>query len=528
MGKIMTAEAVARAIPDGATIAFPGSASMLVVDHLLAALEARFLNDGHPRDLTAFEPCNAAITPGTGIDRFAHEGMTRRVIASAYPPFKGARIMPMILENRIAGYNLPMGVLYSLLREIGAGRPGVLTDVGRGTFVDPRNGGGKLNQAAAEDLVETVTFDGRELLFYRALPIDVTLLKATTADTHGNLTMESEPLSLGALSLAAAARASGGRVFAQVERIAARHSLDARLIAVPGELVDGVVLAPDAPQSELARHDPTLTGEVAAEIDRAPLPEGPGRVILARAAAFLRDDWFVNLGVGLPGDIPRLLREAGCEERVSVSTEHGAIGGLPTRLPTFGAHVNPESVIDPNDIFNFYTGGALDAAFLGLAEADAEGNLNVSLFAGRLVGVGGFIDITHRTPRLFICGNFAAGGARVAVADGRVRIIEQGSKKKLVGAVEHLTFSGTSALAKGQRLTMITERGLFALTDDGWLLKELAPGIEPDRDIAPLMDFPLKVAADLRPYPPEVMGPAGPAFSAWLGDSLGRMQDQLP
>ncbi|MDP6805157.1 MAG: CoA-transferase [Rhodospirillales bacterium] len=528
MSKIMTAEAVARQIPDGATIAFPGTASILVVDHLLAALEARFLNEGHPRDLTAFEPCNAAITPGTGIDRFAHEGMTRRVIASAYPPFKGARIMPMVLENRIAGYNLPMGVLYSLVREIGAGRPGVLTEVGRGTFVDPANGGGKLNQAAVEDLVETVTFDGRELLFYRAIPIDVTLLKATTADSHGNLTMESEPLSLGVLSLAAAAKASGGRVFAQVERIADRHSLDARLVAVPGELVDGVVLAPDAPQSEASRHDPTLTGEVAAEIDREPVPDGPGRVILARAAAFLRDGWFVNLGVGLPGDIPRLLRETECEERVSVSTEHGAIGGLPTRLPTFGAHMNPESIIDPNDTFNIYTGGALDAAFLGLAEADVEGNLNVSLFAGRLVGVGGFIDITHRTPRLFICGNFAAGGARVEVADGRVRIIEQGTKKKLVGAVEHLTFSGASALAKGQRLTMITERGLFAFTDGGWLLKEVAPGIEPERDIAPLMDFPLKVAADVRPYAPEVMGPAGPAFSAWLAESLGRTQDQLP
>ncbi len=479
MSKIVTAEAVARMIPDGATIAFPGTASILVVDRLLAAVEARFLAEGHPRDLTAFEPCNAAITSGTGIDRFAHEGMTRRVIASAFPPFQDANIMPMILDNRIAGYNLPMGVLYSLVREIGAGRPGVLTDVGLGTFVDPRLGGGKLNDRAAEDLVERVAFDGRELLFYRSFPIDVALLKATTADTHGNLTMEKEPLTLGVLSLAAAAKASGGRVFAQVERVVDRHTLDARLVAVPGELVDGVVTAPDARQSDAARHDPTITGEVVATLDRPPVPEGPGRVILSRAAAFLHDGWFVNLGVGLPGDIPRLLREAGCEDRVSVSTEHGAIGGLPTRLPTFGAHVNPESIIDPNDTFNLYTGGALDAAFLGLAEVDGEGNLNVSRFAGRLVGVGGFIDITARTPRIYICGNFAAGGAEVVVADGRLRIVREGAKKKLVRAVEHLTFAGRAALARGQTLTMITERGLFRCIDAGWLLAEVARASSP-------------------------------------------------
>ena len=520
MNKIITAETAASRIPDGATIALPGDASILVADYLLEAVEKRFLAEGHPNGLTAFEPCNAAITAGTGIDRFAHKGMTKRVIASAFPPFKGNRIMPMVLDGEIEGYNLPMGVLYGLACEIGAGRPGLLTDVGIDTFVDPRNGGGKLNGRTTEDLVTRTTVAGREFLFYQAFPIDVTLLKATSSDTHGNLTMEHEPLTLGVLSLAIAAKASGGHVYAQVERIVRHHTLHPRAVVVPGDLVDGIVLAPHAMQSEIARHDPTITGEVVVELDREPVPEGHQRVILARAAAHLKTGWLVNLGVGLAGDIPHLLRETGCEELVSVTTEHGAFGGLPTRLPTFGAHVNPEAVIDPKAMFDIYTGGCLDACFLGLAEADADGNLNVSLFAGRLAGVGGFIDITARTPRIFICGSFAAGGAKMSVAEGRLVVDAEGTTKKLVKTVAHLTLSGQTALLRGQAITMITERGLFGLTRQGWVLREVASGIDPQKHLQPMMGFPLNVTPDLGVYPPEAMGPPGPEFRRWLRASL--------
>ena len=520
MTKLLTAEAVAAAIPDRATIAFPGTASILVVDHLLAAIEKRFLAEGHPRDLTAFEPCNAAITPGTGIDRFAHAGMTRRVVASAFPPFKGAKIMELILDGTIEGYNLPMGVLYSLVREIGARRPGLLSEVGLGTFIDPRVSGGKLNTRSTEDLVERVIFAGREFLFYKTVPINIALLKATTADDHGNLSMENEPVTLGVLSLAIAAKASGGKVFAQVERIAARGSLHPRRIEVPGNLVDGIVLAPDAPQSEIARHDPTITGETPTTLVPEILDPGPNRAILARAAQELKSGWLVNVGVGLPTDLPRLVRETGLENDVTFSTEHGVMGGLPTRLPTFGAHVNPEAILDPTDTFNLYTGGGLDAAFLGVAQADAEGNLNVSLFAGRLTGVGGFMDITARTPRIFVCGAFAAGGPEIDVANGQVRITKEGRIKKLVKLVQHVTFNGRIALSKGQRVHMITERGMFRFTEAGWVLTEIAPGLRPESDLQPMMEFPLKLAPDLKPFAAPVLGPAGETFSAWLQDRV--------
>lgn len=516
MNKLITADAVAGRIADGMTIAMPGDLSIMVVDHLLEALERRFLATGHPRDLTVFEPCNAAIGEGSGVERFAHEGMTRRVICSAFPMFKETRITRLILDNRIEGYNFPMGVLYSLTREIGAGRPGLLTEVGMGTFIDPRESGGKLNARSTEELVSRVEIGGRELLFYKAFPVDVALLKATTADAAGNLSLESEPLTLGILSLAIAAKASGGKVYAQVERLTERHNLHPRRVAVPGALVDGIVLAPDAPQSGITRHDPTITGEVRAILDRPALPSDAQRVILARAAAELHPGWLINLGVGIPNELPRLLREARCEELVTVSTEHGAIGGLPERPPAFGAHINVEAIIDPTDCFNLYTGGALSASFLGLAQADAAGNVNVTKFGGRIMGVGGFVDITYRTPVLFICGAFAAQGAKVTIADGKVRIEREGSAKKLVERVEQVTLNGPLALRRGQRAKMITERGVFHLTGDGWVLHEIAPGIDPKRDIAPMMEFPLRMVSDPKPYDPAILAPPGPEFDAWL------------
>ena len=516
MHKLLSAEAVAASIKDRATITFPGNLSVMVADHLLEALERRFLSEGHPRDLTIFEPCNGAIGEGTGVERFGHAGLTKRIVCSAFPTFKDTRITAMIRDDVIEGYNFPMGVLYSLAREIGAGRPGVVTKVGMGTFVDPERGGGKLNGLCRDDLVERVRLGGEEYLFYKAFPIDVALLKATTADELGNLSLEREPLSLGVLSLAIAAKASGGRVFAQVERRVAGNSLHPRAVAVPGALVDGVVLAPDAAQTGLSRHDPTITGELRVELSRSVLPPGPERLILGRAATELREGWLINLGVGIPNALPRLLHEAGCEHLVTVSTEHGAIGGLPQAPPAFGTHVNVATIIDPTDSFNLYTGGVLDAAFLGMAQADAAGDVNVTKFGGRIMGVGGFVDIVSRTPRIVICGTLTAGGAVVAVADGRVRIEKEGSIRKLVPKVEQATLNGMQALSQGQSVRMITERGTFELTLDGWELVEIAPGIDPQRDIAAMVAFPLRISSSLRTWPFNILTATGAQLGAWL------------
>jgi propionate CoA-transferase len=525
--KLITGQQMARSIPDCATIAIPGNASIMVVDHLLAAIEARFLAEGHPAELNAYVPCNAGLGPGTGVDRLAHSGMLHRYVASAFPVYDGSPLAHMITRGDVEAYNFPMGVLYGLLRDASAGRPGMLTEVGIGTYVDPRNQGGRMNARTKEDLVELTKVAGREVLFYKAPHIDVTLLKATSADDMGNLSLESEPLTLGALPLATAARARGGKVFAQVERIVQRHSQHPRSVIVPAHFVDGIVLAADAPQSAASRHDPTLTGEERVPRYDRHVEAGPVRVITARAASELRAGWLVNLGVGVPSNLPVLLSELGLLDAVTITTEHGAINGMPNPLPIFGAHTNPDCILDPPSVFDFYDGGTLDAAFLGLAEADANGDVNVSMFNGRLMGCGGFIDITARTPNVFFCGALTAGGAKVRVEDGKLRIDEHGRLRKLVKNVQHLTFNGRSALAKGQQVHIITERGVFKLSERGWILIEYAPGVDPRRDIEPYLDFPLTIAENARPYSAEIMETDSDALARSLVASLRRMPPDL-
>lgn len=513
--KIMTADQVAAEVLDGAHLTFPGNASILVADALLEALERRYLETQHPKGITVFEPCNASIGDAGGIQRFTHRGFVKRLIASALPS-RATELARMIREGDIEAYCFPMGVLYSLARESGAGRPGLLSEVGMGTFVDPKFGGGKLNKKTTEDLVSRVNIHNKEWIFYHAVHVDVAFLKGTTADQVGNVTMENEPLTLGVLTLAIATKARGGKVFVQVERLAAEGSLDPKQVMIPGCLIDGIVIVPDALQSGASRHDPSITGQLKVEVPRRPLPGLTDRIILARAAASLQQGWLVNLGVGVGNRLPQILHEAGCLDRVTFSTEHGAFGGLPTEPPTFGAHINPASLFDPTDTFNLYTGGLLDATFLGMAQVDEAGNVNVSQFGDRVMGPGGFMDITVRTPRIYICGEFTAKGLEASVSDGRVNIGVEGKVKKLVKKVDQITLNGRLALERGQTITLITERGLFTFTESGWKLCEVAPGINIERDIAPAMEFPLQVSAQLGLYPKEALLPAGEAFSKWL------------
>jgi len=502
--KLMTAEEAVRHVGDGATITLPGNASFNVVDHLLSALETRFLQGGAPRNLTAFVPCNAGLGHGTGVDRLAHAGMLRRYIASAFPIYEGSRLADMILTANVEAYNFPMGVLYGLLRDAAARRPGMVTEVGIGTYVDPDHTGGRMNAKTTEPLVEALHLGGKRYLYYRSPRIDVAFLKATSADSKGNLSFEREALTLGALAMATAAKANGGRVFAQVERLVERHSRHPKSIIVPEHLVDGIVLAPDAPQSAASRFDPRLTGEIRTERRRTQLAAGAARIIIMRAAAELRRNWLVNLGVGMPANLPGLLGETGLEDYLTISTEHGGING-DVEADIFGAHVSPDAILDPPAVFDMYDGGVLDATLLGTAQADSFGNVNVSKFNGRLMGCGGFIDITARTKSIFFCTTLTAGGLDVGVEEGRVVIRREGRVRKLVKEVEHRTFNGAQALSRGERVHLVTERGMFRLTERGWLLVEVAPGIDPQRDIAPHVDFPLRVAENCAQYPSAVV-----------------------
>ena len=481
---VLTAEQAAALVNDGATVAVGGLISVLCPEKILAALEQRFRTTGQPRDLTVVTPVRVGWQPGTGLEHFTPPGMLRRLVSGSFSDRDSPALAQLVAENQIEAYSFSMGTLFEWLRAIGSGQPGWLTPVGVGTYLDPRHGGGRQNECAREDFVRLVTFEGEEYLFYPARPIDVAIIRATTADERGNLTLEDEPVTLGGLEIAMAARASGGLVIAQVKRRAAAHTLPARNVAVPGIFVDAVVVDPEQRQS-LLPDNAAWTGSVRAPRDELtqPLPLDVRKVILRRAAQEIRPGDVVNLGVGIPVGLPQLALEENWLEDITFSLEHGAVGGVPTGEEVFGAHWNPDAFLSSPQVFEFYHGGGLSVSLLGFAQVDGAGNVNVSRFNGRFRGSGGFIDICHRTQRLVFCGTLTTGGLDAVVDDGRLSIRREGRVAKFVPLVEHLTFNAHQALKRGQSCLYVTERAVFRLGPNGLVLTEYAPGVDVRRDI---------------------------------------------
>ena len=488
---ILTAVEAAAYIKDGMTVVPSGFVGSCCPEALNKAVEQRFLKTGSPKDLTLLMVSAQGNRDGSGGDHYAHEGLVKRVIGGHW------NLVPelgkLALAEKIEAYALPQGTLSQLCREIAAHHPGVITHVGLGTFVDPKNQGGKLNARTTEDLVERVNILGEEKLLYKAFPIDIALLRGTYADEAGNVTLEKEVVTYEATALAQAVKNSGGKVFVQVEKVVKAGSLDPRLVKIPGIYVDGIIVAENMGDHEQCfghEYDPSLCGQLRVPVDSLPpVALSPKKIIARRAALELTENTVVNLGIGIPEFVSAVANEEGIGDYFTLTVEPGPIGGIPLAGSQFGAAVNPECILTQPEQFDFYDGGGLDLAFLGLAEVDGAGNLNVSKFGPRIAGPGGFINITQNAKKVFFCGTFTAGGFKAAVADGKLQILQEGSSRKFVKEVEQITFSGDYARSTGQPVMYITERAVFELRADGVYLIEIAPGIDLQTQVLDLMDF---------------------------------------
>jgi propionate CoA-transferase len=495
-------------VNDGATIAVTGNGGgMLEPDAIFAALESRFLATGHPKNLTLIHALGIGDGKARGISRFAHKGMVGRVIGGHWS--WSPQMQRLARDNDIEAFTLPSGVISLLLRESGAGRPGLITHVGLGTTYDPRETGGAANEAAklAVPLSEIVVLGGNKYIRYLPIHPDFAIIRGTYCDQTGNISGAEEAGDLDVYSVALAAKNAGGQVLAQVRETRKAEACYARLVSVPGVLVDFVVQIADQPQTHLRNDQQSVAGlpHAAAPIGEAfeglTLPQGARAIIARRAADEIIDGQSVNFGFGIPGGIAAILESRGSIGKIWVTVEQGIHNGRLIDGPLFGAAINPEAIMRSTDQFDYYSGGGADIAFLGAGECDAAGNVNVSQLGGDVVGPGGFVDISQGAKQVVFCGMFETGGLRVAAAKQTLSIENYGCIPKFVDQVREVTFAGALAAATGKPVTYITERAVFQLTATGMELIEIAPGVDLQKDILDRMSFAPRVSENLTLMP---------------------------
>ena len=490
MAQFITPQEAAALVNDNDSLVVEGFLLNAVPEQLIGALEKRFLDSGYPRDITVLYSSSIGNGKGAGINRLGHEGLLKRVIGAHWnlAPTLGK----MALENKIEAYNLPQGTLVHMFRDVAGGKVGTITHVGLKTFVDPRQQGGKVNPRTTEDLVEVINVAGTEQLFFKKLPMDICFIRASYADELGNITMEKEGITLEVTSVAQALHNTGGKVVVQVGKKVKAGTLDPKLVKIPGIYVDYIVVVPEEEHMwEVTRERADAhCGAARMPMDALPpLSLNERKIIARRAAMELAPGAAVNLGIGVPEAIALVAAEEGISDFMTLTVESGPIGGIPAAVPIFGVSINPLCIMDQPAQFDFYDGGGLDMAFLGLAECDESGNLNVSRMGSRLAGCGGFINITQNSKRVFFCGTFTGKGLKTSISDGKLVIDQEGSLKKFLKEVQQITFSGEYAVERGTPVLYITERAVFELHADGLHLVEIAPGIDVERDILPNMDF---------------------------------------
>ena len=518
--QVITAEQAATLIPHDSTIVVSSSSGLNCPDAILKAIGERFAQTGAPKNITSIHPIASGDMYGiAGMDYLAQKGLLKRTIAGSYPSgpssMPSPKIWQMINANEIEAYNFPSGTLFHMLREAAAKRPGLLTKVGLDTFIDPRRQGGRMNDCTPADIVRVVEFDGEEWLYFKAIQPSIAIIRGTTADEFGNISMEHEGAYLGAYDCALAARNNRGIVIAQVKRVTTAGSLHPQMVRVPGILVDYIVVALDQMQTTQTPYDPAISGEIRRPLSEfKPLPFNTDKVIARRAAMTLRKHEAVNLGFGISALVPEILLEEKLHGAVTWVIEQGAVGGLPLTGFPFGCAVNAQAIVPSPDQFAYFHGGGFDRALLSFMQVDAEGNVNVSRLAARphvTAGVGGFIDITAHGRNLVFSGYFTAGGLELAIEDGKIRIVKEGKARKFTRQVEYVTFSGRRARVNNQNVLYVTERCVIQLALDGLGVIEIAPGVDLQRDVLAQADIELRVSPNLktmdtRLFRPEPMG----------------------
>jgi len=512
MVEVISAQRAAELVESGQTVTVCGMGWLMVPEAICKAIADRFKSSREPRDITLYYPIMFGFGEDTGLEHFGHEGMVRRFIGSSFYNQGYPKVVELVNSNKVEAYNLILGGMFHILRCTAMGLPGHLTQVGLNTFMDPRQEGGKLNECTREDIVELHKINGQEYLLYKSVPIDVAIIRGTTADEDGNISLEEEYLSIGVQVQAMAAKTNGGIVIAQVKNMTRRGAIHPRMVAVPSALVDYIVVDPNQPVMvegnrqmdssmfppiEDFAYNPAFSGEA-----RLPMPEldmlelNREKVIGRRAAMELRAGEVTNLGGGVGiRAVPLVAIEEGIEEEVQFTIEHGSLGG--TNIGGV-AHHNVQAILPSADLMDLYVGGGLGMAILSFGELDSRGNVNVSKFGDVIPGCGGFIDISHRTPRIVFVGSMTVGGLKEEISDGSLRIINEGRRKKFLRHVGQITFNGQEALRKGQDIIYVTERAVFRLRKEGIVLAEIAPGIDLQKDILDQSEFEIKVSQDIK------------------------------
>ena len=502
--KVMNVSDAIDLVKDGDTVVHTSASYAGCPDYVLKSLEDKFVETQHPAGLMLYAGCGHGKPGGYGgDDRFGHPGFLRGTICTH--PNVVQTVSKLIEENLIEGYVFPQGVVQQLFRCAAAKQPGLLTKIGIGTYIDPRQDGGKLNSITTEDLVKLQVIDGEEYLFFKTIPVDVAIIRGTTADENGNISIDEESLKLEILEVALAAKATGGKVIAQVKQVVANHGIKAKDVVVPGEIVDAVVICDDVTefhrQTTGTVYSPFLSGELICPPGDIAKPKDTlavDDIVCRRAVYEIFRGAIMNVGIGIGVGVGAVAAVEGIVNDVTFTVEMGAFGGTPQARMNFGSMVNATSYVSQTTMFDYYHSGGLDIAFLGAAEIDAEGNVNVSKFGGRAAGQGGFIDISQTARKVVFCSTFKTKGFESSIENGGLIIRNEGKIPKFVEKVEQITFNGKLSREKGQEVVICTERCVFKLVNDGVMLTEIAPGIDLERDIIGNMGFKPIISDDLK------------------------------